>query len=193
MSDTSVLSVVVQVVRILEDLSIPYHLGGSFASTIHGVPRQTRDVDIVVDLSQTSGRQLVRALSGDFYVSELVVDAAISRRSCFNAIHLASGFKVDFFVKGHRQFDDVELGRSISQQIVADPPVWAEVKSAEDVVLRKLQWFKDGGGVSDRQWNDVLGVLKAQEDRLDARYLDEWARRLGIFDLLAKALSEAET
>lgn len=190
MSGQSVLSVVVQVIRILENLSIPYHLGGSFASTIHGVPRQTHDVDMVVDLPQAAGRQLVRALADDFYISESAVEAAISRRSCFNAIHLASGFKVDFFVKGHHQYDDVELGRSVTQLIVANPPKSAEVKSAEDVVLRKLQWFKDGGGISDRQWKDVLGVLKAQEGRLDMLYLNEWARRLGIFDLLEKALSE---
>ena len=187
------LAVVVQVVEILEDLSIPYHLGGSFASTIHGIPRQTNDVDIVVDLPQVPGRQLFRVLAGDFYVSESAVAAAISRRSFFNAIHLTTGFKVDFFVKGQRQYDDVELGRSVTHQIVADPPKSAEVKSPEDVVLRKLQWFKDGGGISDRQWKDVLGVLKAQEDRLDTRYLNEWARRLGILDLLEKAFSETQT
>jgi hypothetical protein len=163
MRGQSVLGVVVQVVGILEDLSIPYHLGGSFASTIHGIPRQTYDVDIVVDLPQELGRQLVRVLAGDFYVSESAAAAAISRRSCFNAIHLATGFKVDFFVKGHHQYDDVELGRSVTQQIVADPPKSAEVKSPEDVILRKLQWFKDGGGISDRQWKDVLAFSKPRK------------------------------
>ena len=191
MSGTSVLAVVVQVIDILEELAIPYHLGGSFASTIHGVPRQTADVDIVVDLSPEAGRELARALAGDFYLDESVVADAVSRRSSFNAIHLTTGFKVDFFVAGSRQFDRVELQRSVREQIVADPPTWAAVKSAEDIVLRKLQWFKEGGGISDRQWNDLLGVLKTQEDRLDAPYLDEWARRLGVSELLAKARAEA--
>jgi len=191
MSGISVLAVVAQVIDILEELSIPYHLGGSFASTIHGVPRQTGDVDIVVDLSPEAGRKLARALAGDFYVDASVVADAVSRRSSFNAIHLTTGFKVDFFVAGSQQFDRVELQRSVREQIVADPPRWAAVKSAEDIVLRKLQWFKEGGGVSDRQWNDLLGVLKTQEDRLDAPYLDEWARRLGVSELLAKARAEA--
>jgi hypothetical protein len=190
MSKPSVLGVVVQVVDILEHLSIPYHLGGSFASTIHGVPRQTRDVDIVVDLSLEQGRHLVRSLAGDYYIDERMVADAVSRRASFNAIHLATGFKVDFFVKGDQQFDEVELQRSVTEQIVAEPPRWAAVKSAEDIVLRKLQWFKDGGAISDRQWQDLLGVLKAQEGRLDAPYLDTWARRLQVFELLAKARSE---
>jgi hypothetical protein len=193
MNESSVLAVVLRVIDVLESLSIPFHLAGSFASTIHGIPRQTADVDIVVDLGPTPGKALVEALRGDFYVDRGAIDDAISRRSSFNAIHLATGFKVDFFVMGQQQYDRVELQRSISEQIVADPPKWAPVKSAEDVVLRKLQWYEDGGRVSERQWKDVLGVLKTQGDRLDTAYLTEWARRLGLADLLTKARSETST
>lgn len=191
MKESSVLAVVLRLIDTLEHLSIPYHLGGSFASTIHGIPRQTADVDFVVDLAPISGKELVASLSGDFYIDQTAVDDAVSRRSCFNAIHLATGFKADFFVMGHQQYDRVELQRSVKEQIVVDPPTWAPVKSAEDVILRKLQWYDDGGRVSDRQWRDVLGVLKTQRDRLDAAYLAEWARRLGLVDLLTKARSEA--
>ncbi|HSN57297.1 MAG TPA: hypothetical protein VLT32_21695 [Candidatus Sulfomarinibacteraceae bacterium] len=193
MNTSSVLAVVLRVVDTLERLSIDYHLGGSFASTIHGIPRQTADVDVVVDLDTTSGERLVEALGAEFYIDQHAVDDAISRRSSFNAIHLATGFKVDFFVMGRQQFDRVELQRSIREQIVADPPTWAPVKSAEDVILRKLQWYEEGGRVSDRQWTDVLGVLKTQGDRLDTAYLTEWARRLGLSDLLTRACSEAST
>jgi hypothetical protein len=193
MSESSVLGVVIRVIDALEGLSIDYHLGGSFASTIHGIPRQTADVDIVVDLETTSGRGLVEALGADFYIDQHAVNEAVSRRSSFNAIHLATGFKVDFFVMGRQQYDRVELQRSIREQIVADPPTWAPVKSAEDVILRKLQWYDEGGRVSERQWRDVLGVLKTQGDRLDTAYLTEWARRLGLSDLLTTVCSEAST
>jgi hypothetical protein len=193
MNDSSVLAVVLRVVDTLEDLAVPFHLGGSFASTIHGIPRQTADVDIVVDISPTAGKDLVNALSGDFYIDQHAVDEAIVRGSCFNAIHLATGFKVDFFAMGRQQYDRVELERSVMEQIVADPPKWAPVKSAEDVILRKLQWYEEGGRVSERQWKDVLGVLKTQGDRLDLAYLEEWARRLGLFDLLTEARSDATT
>ena len=94
---------------------------------------------------------------------------------------------------GRQPYDRVELQRSIMEQIVADPPKWAPVKSAEDVILRKLQWYEEGGRVSERQWTDVLGVLKTQGERLDAAYLAEWARRLGLIDLLTEARSEATT
>jgi hypothetical protein len=94
---------------------------------------------------------------------------------------------------GRQQYDRVELQRSIREQIVADPPTWAPVKSAEDVILRKLQWYDEGGRVSERQWRDVLGVLKTQGDRLDTAYLTEWARRLGLSDLLTTVCSEAST
>lgn len=193
MNESSVLAVVLRVIDTLEGLSIPFHIGGSFASTIHGIPRQTADVDIVVDLTPTTGKAVADALSGDFYIDQNAVEEAIARGSCFNAIHLATGFKIDFFVMGRQQYDRVELQRSIMEQIVADPPRWAPVKSAEDVILRKLQWYEEGGRVSERQWKDVLGVLKTQGNRLDAAYLEEWARRLGLFDLLTKARSESAT
>ena len=193
MNESSVLAVVLRVIDTLEGLSIPFHIGGSFASTIHGIPRQTADVDIVVDLTPTAGKAVADALSGDFYIDQNAVEESIARGSCFNAIHLATGFKIDFFVMGRQQYDRVEFQRSIMEQIVADPPRWAPVKSAEDVILRKLQWYEEGGRVSERQWKDVLGVLKTQGNRLDAAYLEEWARRLGLFDLLTKARSESAT
>ena len=65
------------------------------------------------------------------------------------------------------------------------------VQSAEDLVLSKLQWFRLGSGVSDRQWNDILAILRVQQFVVDFDYLDRWARELDITDLLDKALDEA--
>jgi len=186
------LSVVLQVIGILDDLEVRYHLGGSFASAIHGVPRQTMDADIVVDLHAARVASLVAGLKSDFYVDPEVAADAVSRRGSFNAIHFESGFKVDFFVKGNSDFDDLELDRSELLQIVADPPRSVYVKTAEDTVLRKLQWYVDGGGVSDRQWRDVLGVLLTGGDELDRGYLQVWANRLGLGEVLNRASSEVD-
>ena len=186
------LSVVLNVIDLLENLEIRYHLGGSFASAIHGVPRQTMDVDMVVDLDAARVASLVAGLKNDFYVDPEVAAEAVSRRGSFNAIHLGSGFKVDFFVKGNSDFDELELDRSELYQIVADPPRSAYVKTAEDTVLRKLQWYVDGGGVSDRQWRDVLGVLLTAGDDLDRGYLQTWAVRLGLGEVLNRASSEVD-
>jgi len=186
------LAIVLGVIDLLENLNIRYHLGGSFASAIHGVPRQTMDADMVVDLDAARVATLVDGLKSDFYVDPEVAADAVSRRGSFNAIHLGSGFKVDFFVKGNSDFDELELDRSELYQIVADPPRSVYVKTAEDTVLRKLQWYVDGGGVSDRQWRDVLGVLLTGGDDLDGGYLQTWADRLGLGEVLNRASSEID-
>lgn len=187
----SSIEVVLEVVAILDELQVRYHLGGSFAAAIHGVPRQTRDADVVVDLDAGTAAQLVERLKAECYVDGEAAAAAVSRQGSFNAIHLATGFKVDFFVAGSGDFDAGELDRSELQLIAADPPRSAWVKSAEDTVLRKLQWFRSGGEASDRQWNDVLGILLTQGSRLDEGHLREWAEALGVADLLEQALREA--
>ena len=186
------LAVVLGVIDVLEDLGARYHLGGSFASAVHGVPRQTMDADIVVELDDERAARLVESLKSDFYVDAGVAADAVSRRGSFNAIHLASGFKVDFFVMGNSEFDRNELERSQLHQIVEKPARSVYVKTAEDTVLRKLQRFTDGGGVSDRQWRDVLGVILTGGDGLDRGYLREWAGRLGLGRALERALREAE-
>jgi hypothetical protein len=185
------LTVVLAVIGILDELKIPYHLGGSFASAIHGVPRQTMDADLVVDLDSRNVKSLVSEMKKAFYVDEEVASEAVSRRGSFNAIHLESGFKVDFFVKGETEFDLEEFERSVLRQVVDDPPRSAYVKSPEDTILRKLLWFRDGGEVSDRQWRDILGVLFVVDD-LDMGYIKEWAARLGLERLLKRALSESD-
>jgi hypothetical protein len=186
------LAVVLHVIDLLDELGIRYHLGGSFASAIHGVPRQTMDADLVVDLDGETVVRLVEQLHGGFYVDLDTAREAVASRESFNAIHLATGFKIDFFVKGSREFDEVEFGRSEFTQISAHPPRSAYVKSAEDTVLRKLQWYWSGGEVSDRQWRDVLGVLMATGDELDQDYMSDWARRLGLAHLLERAKNQVE-
>jgi hypothetical protein len=183
--------VVLGVIDILENLALPYHLGGSVASAIHGVPRQTMDADMVVDLDADRVAPLVALLKDEFYVDSEVAKDAVSRRGSFNAIHLESGFKVDFFVKGDSDFDEAEFNRSELCQILDDPPRTASVKSAEDTILRKLQWYRDGGEVSDRQWRDVLGILLAVDD-LDMGHIEKWAVRLGLQSLLRRALRDAD-
>jgi hypothetical protein len=186
------LAVVLHVVDILEELGVRYHLGGSFASAIHGVPRQTMDADLIVDLDGGTVVRLVERLRDRFYVDLDTAQEAVANRGSFNSIHLTSGFKVDFFVKGTGEFDDVELARGEITQISSDPPRSAYVKSAEDTVLRKLQWYRSGGEVSDRQWRDVLGVLMAAGGELDWPYIRDWALRLGVADLLDRAKSQVE-
>ncbi|HEY6039028.1 MAG TPA: hypothetical protein VIV58_32320 [Kofleriaceae bacterium] len=117
---------------------------------------------------------------------------AITRESCFNVIHLATMLKVDLFVRRSRAFEDVAFERAVRRPLdVAAGAREFDLTTPEDIILHKLEWFRAGGGVSDRQWHDVVGVLAIQRDQLDRDYLEHWAEELGVADLLARALSDA--
>jgi hypothetical protein len=180
----------VYVAELLERLGIPYHVGGSVASSAHGMYRASADIDFVIDPTSDQLEALARALEPEFYVSRSAMAEALSGRSTFNAIHDQTSFKIDFFIKGSAPFDAEELRRSIRQAVGDEPGHAVLLKSPEDTVLRKLEWFRRGGEVSERQWQDVLSILAAARGQLDEAYLARWSRELGIADLLDRARRE---
>jgi len=182
------LGVALRVVDVLEELGIGYHLGGSYASSLHGFPRQTQDIDVVVELEEGLASEFASQLEGEFYVDEITIGRAIRNKGSFNILHLNSGIKVDLFILADDAFDHQEFERHRLELIQAEPERRVFVKSPEDIVLRKLHWFRLGGEVSDRQWTDILGVIRTQGDRLDAEYLEHWASHLGLTDLLERAI-----
>jgi len=179
------------VIEALDRLGVPYLIGGSLASAVHGVARATMDIDLVADVRSEHAESLGQALSTAFYVDVQAIMDAIRCRSSFNVIHLATMFKVDVFVHRQRPFDQAQFERRSAQVVSTDPERTAYVASPEDTVLAKLEWYRMGGEVSERQWRDVLGVLKVQGERLDLAYLRRWAAALKVSDLLARARSEA--
>jgi hypothetical protein len=108
----------------------------------------------------------------------------------FNAIHLDSAVKVDLFVAGDDAFDTERLARRQRVLVTADASSDLYVDTAEHTVLRKLEWYRRGGEVSERQWGDVIGVVRAQGRGLDQDYMRVWAERLGVSDLLDRAIRE---
>lgn len=189
-ADPEGLRVAFLVLEILDRLGIPYHVGGSFASAIHGIPRQTHDVDLVVELHADRVPALVQSLGAGFYVDEEAVSRAVRERGSCNLIHLATGMKVDLFVKGVAPFDEAEFERRVKVRLGEEPQREVFIKSAEDTVLRKLLWYRLGGEVSDRQWNDIRGILDVQSGRIETAYLRSWADRLGLRDLLDRLLAD---
>jgi hypothetical protein len=188
------LFVVSRVVSVLDALDVPYAIGGSLASSVYGVPRSTHDADLVASLGLKDVDAFVSALRGEFYVDEGMIRDAVSRGSCFNVIHLATMFKVDVFIAGRDPWAREELGRTRAIELdVGGNKVVLDLASPEDTLLHKLVWFRLGGGVSERQWRDVLGVLEVQGTALDHGYLDLWAVTLNVSDLLERARREVES
>lgn len=187
------LELAADVARRLDRLGIPYVIGGSLASALVGEPRSTADVDVAVELSSALIGPLIADVEADFYVPESAVTAAVAARTSLDLVDRRSALKVDVFVLGDDLLDRRQLERRRAVPLPVDPPQTVWVTSSEDVVLRKLRWFDDGGRVSDRQWRDILGVLRTQAGRLDDDYLDVTARSAGLADLLDLARRDASS
>lgn len=184
------IQVTLKVVTVFNRLGIPYLIGGSLASAVYGVVRATMDADLVADIRLAQIPALVSALEGEFYIDAEMIRDAIAHTSSFNLIHLETMFKVDVFLLKQRPFDLNQMKRRISQGMGNVPEEWAYFSTAEDIILAKLEWYRAGGETSERQWRDILGVLNLQSDRLDFQYLQNWADKLGIQDLLQKVIQE---
>lgn len=187
---TLILRTLTPIVDALEQLSIPYHIGGSVASSIYGEFRPTQDVDIVANMQLTHARPFVKLLEIDYYVVEDSVRDAIRRQSSFNLISNETFMKVDVFIPRRRAFDQ-DAVRSLRRQPLMKGGREFVLASPENMVINKLEWYEMGGQVSNRQWNDLLGILKQQGTNLDLAYLERWAATLGVSDLLDRALREA--
>ena len=175
--------------RILEQLGVSYCIGGSVASSVYGEVRTTLDVEFVADLDPTHVDAFVAAVEPDFHVVDEAIRRAIDDRSSFNLIHEEMLVKADVYVPPDDPTHLEQLARSRRIALRSEPGSEVELASPEDVVIHKLRWYEMGGQVSDRQWRDVLGVLKVQSPTLDLRYLERAAVVLGLSELLARARS----
>jgi hypothetical protein len=180
--------VTTKVTAVLEKLSVRYLIGGSLASTLYGMVRTTQDSDIVAELRPEHNGPFVSALQDEFFLDEEMIAEAVAHHASFNIIHRDSMFKVDVFIPRQRPFIQIQLARARMQTLSVEPHIEALFATAEDTVLAKLEWYRLGGEASERQWRDVLGVLKVQAGALDLDYLRRWALELGVADLLERAL-----
>jgi hypothetical protein len=179
------------VIQAFRSLGVPYQIGGSLASSAWGLPRSTQDADLVADLRPEHVASFVAQLLDQYYVDALMIHDAIRQHSSFNLLHLDTMLKVDVFIHKPATFEQAAFWRARPEWLDDPPTEQVLFTSPEDIILHKLVWYKMGGKVSERQWLDVLGVLKVQGTGLDTEYLREWARHLDVDDLLTQARNEA--
>jgi hypothetical protein len=187
--ETNPWPIVAELAEVLDDLGARYAVGGSLASGLAGEPRSTMDADITVDLYLDQVDTLVNRLSNRFYVPAERLRQAVRDRTSVNLIHLETAMKLDLFIAGGTPIDGDVLRRRLSFKVGhVDRPL--HVHTPEDVLLHKLRWYRKGGEVSDRQWRDVIGIVRVQGARLDRDYLARGAALLAVSDLLERALAQ---
>jgi hypothetical protein len=165
-----------RMIRALEGAGIPYMLTGSFASSYHGVPRATQDIDIVIAPTAEQVRALIRLLpDNEYYADEAAALDAHRRQGQFNVIDFATGWKVDLIIRKSRPFSRTEFDRRSSVDFQG---LKLAIASAEDVIIAKLEWAKLGA--SQRQAEDAAGILRIRQSQLDLEYLRHWVTELDL-------------
>lgn len=177
--------------EVLDRLEVAYHVAGSVASSAHGVPRTTLDIDLVVDLRPEQIEAFVADLEGEFYADAAMIRQAFARGRAANLIHLRTAWKFDLFPLQADAYSRVAFGRRVFREVRPDgreAVEWA-VATAEDTILRKLEWYRAGGETSERQWTDLRGGCAAAGPQLDTVYPRKWAGELKVADLLEDLLA----
>jgi hypothetical protein len=187
--DTDPYAVALTVIHALEALGIESTVGGSIASSFAGEPRSTIDIDIVAAIEDHHVAPLVSRLVPEFYADEDALRRAVRTHTSANLIHQKTMLKVDLFIAGGTPLDAQQLARR--QRVMLDGGRELYVHPPEDILLQKLRWYRLGGGTSDRQWRDVLAIIRVQGERLNREYLRSNAPVVDVSDLLRRALDEA--
>jgi hypothetical protein len=176
------------VIQALEKFQIPYLIAGSLASSLYGLSRSTLDTDLLADIKPEHVSKLYQEMKEQFYITEEEIHHAIRNRSSFNVIHFETVFKTDLFIPKNRRFDLLQFQNRRLIVVARNPDRTAYVAGAEDTILAKLEWYKLGNEISDRQWQDIIGVIRIQANQLDLSYLNHIAQELDLVELLARAL-----
>jgi hypothetical protein len=172
-----------RVIPLLHAANIKHMIAGSFASTYHGEPRTTQDIDIVIDGTRKAVESFVSSLDTASYYCDL--DAAVdahTRRGQFNLVDMQSGWKIDFIFRKDRAFSIAEFARRQPANLLGCDVF---VATAEDTIVAKLDWARDSG--SERQLRDVASILAVSGDQLDQNYVETWIAALGLQDIWNRA------
>jgi hypothetical protein len=169
-----------RVVRCFEELKVPYLITGALASIAYGEPRFTNDIDIVADINLDQASALRSFFpENEYYMEGDAVKNAIESRHQFNIIHPSSGLKVDVIIRKKDDFDQSRF-RRIKRLNVSEKES-ANFAAPEDVIIKKLEYFKKGG--SEKHLRDIASMLKISADMIDRTYILSWAKKLGLTEI----------
>ncbi len=179
-------SLAIKLHPIFEELGISYYITGGVAAISYGEPRTTQDLDLVMAISPDVIDRLSDALTeAGFYVPG-IDDVKSGRMRTLQIIEMESISRADLVVAGTDEFERLKFTR---RRVIEFEGTALYFASPEDVILNKLRWRQRSG--SEKQWRDVLGVLKVQAENLDYGYMREWAEQLGLVDALNQAVTES--
>jgi len=193
MQKSEIIDALKPVIKTFDELGILYFIGGSIASSAYGTPRATMDVDLISALGYDLIKPLINKLKEEYFIDEEMINDALSTKTSFNIIHLETMLKIDVFILKDHPYYLKAFERKVLDSLQEESNILnVYLCSPEDVILSKLEWYRLGEETSERQWLDILGVIKVQGDSLDRIYLTDWARKLGVFNLLEKSFSESK-
>jgi len=193
MQKNEIVAALEPVINAFNDLGLSYYIGGSIASSAYGIARSTLDVDLILELKTFHIQPLVNKLKGEYYIDSEMINEAIKEKASFNIIHLKSMLKIDVFILKDELYSKKAFERKTKDKLDEEAEsINIYFCSPEDIILHKLEWFKSGGEVSEKQWLDILGVIKIQFEKLDKDYLKKWAEQIDVFNLLEKSFSECD-
>jgi hypothetical protein len=193
MEKNEIVEALIPVINILDKLNISYFISGSLASSAYGLARATLDIDIVISLQAQQIKPLVNHLKDHYYIDSKMISDALKKKTSFNILHLNTMLKIDFFIPEKNSYSQTVFERK-KIDTLQDTPGSRKIYliSPEDIILNKLVWYKSGNQISEKQWSDVIGVIKIQGNDLDRTYLKKWSTYLDIRYLLEKALLECK-
>ena len=181
-----------RLLEVLNQLGIRCAVGGSLASSVHGTPRATADIDLVVDIRPAHAPPLAAALEDEFFADQEMIAGSVEAGRAFNLIHYASGYRFDLFPLPDKPYYRVEFERREPTEFrVGEEPLRFDVVTAEDAILAKLVWYRLAGEVSERHWSDASAIVQVQGGKLDEAYLRKWSVHLRVADLLDRLLSQS--
>lgn len=172
-------------------LRLPYYVTGSVASVQYGESRTTHDLDVVIELPSWRVPEFCRAFPlPDWYIEPEAVLRAVQSSSQFNVINSTEGLKIDVMPAGVSQYDESRLARARRLDLPGGGS--AMFAAPEDVILKKLEFFREGG--SDKHLRDIASMLKVSGPEIDLAYIEGWTVRLGVtaeWDLMKRRLGMA--